>query len=430
MAMLGPRTVTFLALILIVAGCQKNPDDLPNNNNDSTDGNTGNADYGIAYFTTFGKNLVAYDLSKEKFLWTSPLTTASFGGGFQGGDLIYNDGRIYHSGLYSAAAVDASTGKPLWVAGFANESFQRQNASGDGPVIVDSFLYCTSYLNSGDHGLYAINTTSGKIIWQINLSNGLSYPGRRYIRPIIHQDKIYGIAQDDSHGESNIFCCNRFNGNVIWSLRYEYGYATRGSLIKDDSLLIVGCEGNTYLSAYNLNTGKNEWTFNIKGSSTFSAGEMFLKNNKLYATDYWKQNLFVVDIPSQTATELPYIDEAKTNKYPDDMYFMSADNIFRFDIAKQQVAWNWESPLKAFNDSTRASSDYNYMYERFVVGDKYVYSQVGVFPILREDSLKIVLSVDILDNTSGELVKKLDLPKTFDNIWTNMFTINRDGKGY
>lgn len=75
-----------------------------------------------------------------------------------GGGLAYNNGKLFvTTGFGLLEAVDPKTGKQLWE--------QRLEAIGSGTPTVYGDLV---YLVSGDEKGWAINTETGKVIWQVN----------------------------------------------------------------------------------------------------------------------------------------------------------------------------------------------------------------------------------------------------------------------
>ncbi len=144
------------------------------------------------------------------------------------------------------------------------------------PIIIDSILYATS----ARHRLYAIHASTGQKIWSYDPFNGGEGGG-------INRGVTYWEDGDDKRilytAGDNLFAQNAITGELIPSFgnggKVSMNVGLRGDSsaisviptspgIVFEDLLIIGAEVSElfgaepgYIRAYNIRTGKLEWTF-------------------------------------------------------------------------------------------------------------------------------------------------------------------------
>ena len=69
-----------------------------------------------------------------------------------------------------------------------------------------------------------------------------------------------------SNSLESLFCIDAYTGNVIWTVPIQ-GYATMGPVIVGNIIYIEGVPGSTYLSAYDMSSGRLLWSFDIANAT-------------------------------------------------------------------------------------------------------------------------------------------------------------------
>jgi quinoprotein glucose dehydrogenase len=144
------------------------------------------------------------------------------------------------------------------------------------PIVIDNIMYATS----ARHRLYAINASNGKLVWSFDPFNGAKGGG-------VNRGVTYWEDGDDKRilftAGDNLFAVNAKAGKLITSFG-DSGKVSMNVGIRDNpelisikptspgiiykDLLIIGNEVSElygaqpgYVRAYNVRTGKLEWTF-------------------------------------------------------------------------------------------------------------------------------------------------------------------------
>jgi outer membrane protein assembly factor BamB len=117
--------------------------------------------------------------------------------------------------------LDASTGKLLWAFNTASE--EENKPWGDFPTNshVESSPFVASgrvYVGAGDKGLYCIDATSGKKVWQYpeagDRRNGLHIDSN----PVVVGDRVYCCSgKSRTFNRLEVFCVDIRTGKKIWS---------------------------------------------------------------------------------------------------------------------------------------------------------------------------------------------------------------------
>ena len=152
----------------------------------------------------------------------------------------------------------------------------RFGSSECNPIVIDGIMYATS----ARHRLYAINASNGKLVWSFDPFNGGKGGG-------VNRGVTYWEDGNDKRilftAGDNLFAVNAQTGRLITSFG-DSGKVSMNIGIRDDpklisvkptspgivykDLLIIGNEVSElygaqpgYVRAYNIRTGKLEWTF-------------------------------------------------------------------------------------------------------------------------------------------------------------------------
>jgi outer membrane protein assembly factor BamB len=122
---------------------------------------------GVVYLQDMQANVYALDLATGKLRWEYKVGVQELGGPGPDGVTIAK-GRIYGDSPHTAFALNAATGKPVWVD--KNLLNSGQGAFDIQPQAVAGRVYLASSLGTGPGGgiLLALNAATGKELWKFN----------------------------------------------------------------------------------------------------------------------------------------------------------------------------------------------------------------------------------------------------------------------
>jgi len=242
--------------------------------------------------------------------------------------IVAEDGRLYTMfrplGLLSMirrsqsetiTAIDASNGKTIWEytydAPTAGLDFEYGAGPHSTPLIVGNLLYAMSSLKQ----LFAIDKTSGKVVWSHDLIKefGAPPPGRGYSSsPIQYQNTVIVPGGGTGQGQS-LFAFDLKTGAVAWkSGNYDISPAspilidvsgqTQLVMFGGDSIVGVNPSNGAVLWSH---PHKTDWGLNISTpvwgndnqllvSSAYNSGARLLKleqqGGKTTVSEVWYQN--------------------------------------------------------------------------------------------------------------------------------------------
>jgi len=132
---------------------------------------------------------------------------------------------------------------PTTVGGIDEQwSFRTGNVVVSSPVVANGVVY----FGSGDHHFYAVNATTGALLWYFDRPGGFSSAA-------VANDVVY-FGSDDN----NVYALKATNGTLLWS--FPTGNAVVSSPAVANGVVYVGSiDGNVY--ALKARTGKKLWSF-------------------------------------------------------------------------------------------------------------------------------------------------------------------------
>jgi len=126
---------------------------------------------GVVYLQDLDANVYALALATGKLKWEYVLNTPERSGPGPNGVAVV-DGTVYGDSPTSAFALNASTGRKIWV----NSSLLRhgQGTFGIQPQVANGRVYLASGYGSGPGGgvLLALKASSGEVLWKFNTVTG------------------------------------------------------------------------------------------------------------------------------------------------------------------------------------------------------------------------------------------------------------------
>lgn len=213
---------------------------------------------------------------------------------------LLNEGVLYFvSGSQSLYAVDAASGKQLWIHSRHDTTSSITVRGGSKPTIANDIIY----VGFSDGALVALNAKTGTAQWEITLNRNSKFKDID-ASPVIDGDYIFVNSYDDK-----IYCLSKDKGEIIWNAPYGgagtplisgdkvYGTSSKGELValakKDGTLswsrktsegvfsemnlyndLIVTGESQGKLLFFNKSTGETIGSFE-PGRGVFSRPSIF-----------------------------------------------------------------------------------------------------------------------------------------------------------
>lgn len=124
---------------------------------------------------------------------------------------LLNDGVLYFvSGSQSLYALDAATGKQLWIHSRQDTTSSMTIRGGSKPAIANDLIY----VGFSDGALVALNVKTGTEQWEITLNRNSKFKDID-ASPVIDGDYIYVNSYDDK-----VYCLSKEKGEIIWNAPY------------------------------------------------------------------------------------------------------------------------------------------------------------------------------------------------------------------
>jgi len=209
-----------------------------------------------------GTNYVAaLNFSTGKIVWTFPTN-----GEDMPTPLIYDGLVIGANGNGIVYALDPLTGKEVWNAALPTGSFVSMSS----PALLDDSIYFGA---NNPYTFYSVNVTDGKISWSTLVP--ASAGGLDDCSPAIWNDMVIsGYTTWTSTGlmEPVLFAMNTTNGNILWQLNETAGAEPPAIQVPpvtvwNDIVYSDPTEGGA-LYAVNASSGALLWNFNTGGDNS------------------------------------------------------------------------------------------------------------------------------------------------------------------
>ena len=277
-------------------------------------------DGSVVYFGSADHYLYAVQITNGNLLWKFPT-----GGIIRTTPLLVNENIIVNSGDGILYCLDKK-GKLVWqfmtggeikYALYSYADYYHSSPISDNGII---------YFGSGDHHIYAVDATTGKLVWKyltgdVVHSRGAtdreqvyfgSFDGNLYsldkrtgafkwkFKSVGHRFFPKGEMQGDvtvfgnqvyiGSRDYNLYAVDTRGGHGLWNLAFPKGWAM-GSPVVDDSVLYVGTSDDMVLMALNPFSGVTKWKtelkFNVFGGVAIQDDEIYAGNlmGKLFAID-------------------------------------------------------------------------------------------------------------------------------------------------
>jgi outer membrane protein assembly factor BamB len=183
------------------------------------------------------------------------------------GEMVYVGSFVEHS----VFAFNISDGKKVW-------QYQTDDYVNSSPTVVND----TVYVCSDDRHLYALNATTGSLIWKFNCTT--NYPYESFSSsPAIANGIVYVTSSS-----GNIFAVDTASGNKIWNYTTTDLSSFTSSPIYFNGTVYTSTSNGVY--AVNASTGEEVWRSNpffAQASPAIVAGVIYVGANdgNIYALD-------------------------------------------------------------------------------------------------------------------------------------------------
>jgi len=167
------------------------------------------------------------------------------------------DGVLFVNSIYEMYALDALTGKLLWVSPYGGGM--------SSPAVEGGVVYC----GSSDKNIYALNASTGALLWQYTTERLL------YSSPAVAGGVVYAGSTD-----KKLYALDAATGSLRWT--FETGSEIRSSpAVSHGTVTISDRDGNLY--ALNATSGDLLWTFATGGEIVSSSP--VVSGNTVYIRD-------------------------------------------------------------------------------------------------------------------------------------------------
>jgi outer membrane protein assembly factor BamB len=241
------------------------------------------------------------------------------------------------------AALNASTGDPIWQANFTNRYGNPD--TGGAPTVSDGVVYTQGYNN-----LYALNATNGALLW--NYTNLGSWGTS--ISPAVAEGLVFSASYYENGGSRGyVFAVNATDGSEVWT--FPTGNVLMSSPAVCGGVVYVGSDDHN-LYALDASTGSVVWNYTT-GDRVFSSPAV--ANGQVYvgSTD---GNMYAFDAASGAKIwNYTVGDEIEDQAaVADGIVFASCDdrNLYAFNASTGALLWKYLTalPSEASNGFTSA----------------------------------------------------------------------------
>jgi outer membrane protein assembly factor BamB len=166
--------------------------------------------------------------------------------------------------------LNATTGEKVWIYRTGGYILSSPAVAGD-----------AVYINSFDNDTYALNASTGILLWKITIGHGYCMQSS----PSVYKGLVYTGSYTWSPVDK-IYALNATTGKIVWN--YTTGGGVWSSPAISDGTVFVG-SGDDKLYALNAVTGTLQWSYKTNGpiysSPAIAEGTLFVGSydNNIYA---------------------------------------------------------------------------------------------------------------------------------------------------
>ncbi len=182
------------------------------------------------------------------------------------------DGHLY--------ALNATSGDLLW-------KFKAKDRIRSNPVAQGNRVYFGSW----DHSVYALDGRTGELLWKQKTG------GRIVSTPLLMDGRVIVGSRD-----AQLYAWNAKSGETEWVYRYPNGsWVESSGIAGDEGTFFLGSSDARKVSKFNTATGEEAWSFPIDGwgwaTPTLANGILYIGTTG--ADEYWQQikrSFYAVDV--------------------------------------------------------------------------------------------------------------------------------------
>ncbi len=189
--------------------------------------------------------LYAIDINTGKLRWKYIMDSS-----FSYPPPFFKDGIVYTAVQRKLLAIDTITKAVKW-------EFNAGDFIQSAPIVADNILY----FNCNDRALYALNVSTGQLLWKFFQTPPTPYDAANSSSPTVVNGVVY-FASSDQH----VYAVNALSGTLKWKTFNSLGMGATihsGVSVVNDKLYVGDFHRN--LLAFNISDGSQAWVFNPFG---------------------------------------------------------------------------------------------------------------------------------------------------------------------
>jgi len=275
-----------------------------------------------------------------------PLAWKATGAGGGYSSLAISRGRIFTMGLRGdrevIAAFDVATGKQAWATPHGSAF---RNDRGDGPRGTPTVEGDRLYALGGAGDLSALDTTSGKVVWTMNVLE--KFGGRNITWGISESPLIIGerILVNPGGPGASIVALNKKDGSLIWKSQSDAAGYSSGIPVQIGNTTQVVFFTHTRAVGLDLKDGKLLWEYARAANRVANVATPVVRGNRVFISSDYGTGAGLLEIKADGQAQEVYFTKDMRNHHSssiligDHLYGFSSGILtaMRFDTG--EVAW-------------------------------------------------------------------------------------------
>ncbi len=260
--------------------------------------------------------------------------------------LAVTGGRIYTMGLRGdreyVIAFDVATGKQAWAT--AHGAAYR-DSRGDGPRGTPTVDGKTLYALGGNGDLSAMDASTGKIIWTMNILQKFEGPQLQWgisESPLVIGEKV--LVNAGGAGAS-VIALNKKDGSVIWKSQSDKAGYSSAMPVKIGNTTQVVFFTDLRAVGLDLNSGKLLWEYARASNKVANVATPVVRGNRVFVSSDYGTGAALVEVKADGTAQEVYFTKKMRNHHStailigDYLYGFSSGILtaMRFDTG--EVAW-------------------------------------------------------------------------------------------
>ena len=275
-----------------------------------------------------------------------PLVWKTTGAGTGYSSLSVTGGRIYTMGVREGreyiVAFDSSTGKQLWATPHGGAF---RNDRGDGPRGTPTVDGNRVYALGGNGDLSALETSSGRIVWTVNILQKFGGENPRWgisESPLVMGEKLLVNA---GGRDASVIAFNKKDGAVIWkSLSDPAGYSSAMPVQIGGTTQVVFFTDKRALGV-DIKDGRLLWSYDRAANDVANVATPVVRGNRVFVSSDYGTGAALVEVkPDGTAQEVYFTKDMRNHHSSsilvgDYLYGFSSGILTAMKFDTGAVAW-------------------------------------------------------------------------------------------